>query len=211
MVEPRFEMPDPPPKRKPTPEQLAVSRSRFHPVELAMYVFMASLGMFFASSLIAYFIIRMTGARLAAVVPISLPPSIWVSTLALITTSIALSRSLRAVKRERQLTMRRWLVVSSILGFIFLAVQGYSLFDILDTHLVALEHRMSLYGVVFFLVALHAVHVLGGMVCLTVVTMRAFQNAYDHECYRGMKICVIYWHFLDIVWIFMLLAFLATS
>ena len=210
-MEPRFDMPDPPPKRKVTPEQLAVSKSRFHPLELATYLFMGSLGVFFASSLVAYFVIRLTGSRLAAVVPITLPHSIWISTVALLLTSVALSQALRSVRRERQRQMRRWLVVSSVLGFVFLAVQGYSLFDILDTHLLALEHRMSLYGVVFFLVALHAVHVLGGMICLSVVTMRAFKDAYDHECYRGMKICVIYWHFLDIVWLFMLGALLLTS
>ena len=210
-MESRFDKPDPPPKRKVTPEQLALSRSRFHPLDLAIYLFMGSLAVFFASSLVAYFVIRLTGTRLAAAMPISLPSSIWISTLSLVLTSVALSQALRSVRREHQRSMQGWLVASGVLGFTFLAVQGYSLFDIFDTHLESLEHQMSLYGIVFFLVALHAVHVFGGMICLSVVTVRAFQNAYDHECYRGMKVCVIYWHFLDIVWLCMLVAFLITS
>lgn len=190
---------------------VALSRSRFHPVELATYIFMLSLAVFFAASLLAYVIIRTAGDRISSTAPIGLPTSLWVSTAALLVTSYCLSRALKAIKREKQRSMRIWLVAASAIGFVFLAVQGISVMEIMDAHLVALEKRMSLYGVVFFLVALHAVHVLGGMFCLTTVTLRGFQHRYDHECYRGVKLCAAYWHFLDVVWILMLGTFLLTA
>lgn len=206
MSELNFDDRDPAAARQRRAAAAAHSRSSFHPLELATYVFILSLAVFFTSSLIAFLVIRLTGNRLAASVPIQLPWSIWISTAALLLTSFSLSRSLAMVRRERQLPMRRWLVASSVLGLVFLVVQGFSLSEILNQHFVALESRMSLYGIVFFLIALHALHVLGGMLCLAVVTLRGFQYRYDHECYRGLKVCAIYWHFLDIVWVFMLAA-----
>ncbi|MBY0587499.1 cytochrome c oxidase subunit 3 [bacterium] len=205
-----FEPSEPLPGRSP-PYLVGLSRSRFHPVELATYIFMLSLAVFFAASLLAYVIIRLSGDRVSSTVPIGLPTSIWLSTAALLVTSFCLSRALSAVRREKQLALRRWLFASAVLGFTFLAVQGWSVLEIMDAHLAGLEKRMSLYGVVFFLVALHAVHVLGGMFCLSTVTLRGFQHRYDHECYRGIKLCTAYWHFLDIVWILMLVTFLATA
>jgi heme/copper-type cytochrome/quinol oxidase subunit 3 len=190
---------------------VGLSRSRFHPVELATYLFMVSLAVFFAASLLAYIIIRLSGDRISSTAPIGLPPSLWLSTAALLVTSFCLSRALSAIRREKQHAMQRWLLASAVLGFTFLAVQGISVLEIMDAHLVALEKRMSLYGVVFFLVALHAIHVLGGMFCLATVTIRGYQHRYDHECYRGIKLCAAYWHFLDIVWILMLATFLATA
>lgn len=198
------------PSRSPA-DLVALSRSRFHPVELATYLFMVSLGVFFAASIVAYLIIRLSGDRVSSTAPIGLPNSLWFSTAALLVTSYCLSRAKRAIRREKQLAMRRWLLASCVLGFAFLAVQGLGILDIMDAHLAGLERRMSLYGVVFFLVALHAVHVLGGMFCLTTVTMRGWQHRYDHECYRGIKLCAAYWHFLDVVWILMLSTFLLTS
>jgi heme/copper-type cytochrome/quinol oxidase subunit 3 len=210
MAEYAFEPSDSLPSRSPA-ELVALSRSRFHPVELATYLFIVSLAVFFTASLLAYVIIRLSGDRVSSLAPIGLPPSLWLSTAALLVTSFCLSRALRSVRREKQLSMRRWLLASSVLGFVFLAVQGWSVMEIMDAHLAALEKRMSLYGVVFFLVALHAVHVLGGMFCLATVTIRGFQHRYDHECYRGIKLCSTYWHFLDVVWILMLATFLWTA
>jgi heme/copper-type cytochrome/quinol oxidase subunit 3 len=141
----------------------------------------------------------------------TLPSSLVVSTVALVVVSVALDRSLRYVRREKQKPLRRSLLVACAFGCLFLGVQGWSLADALGAHWEGVENGFPVYGMIFFLVALHAVHVLAGMLCLGVVTHRAFRHAYDHECYRGLRMCVVYWHFVDAVWLVMLATFLLTA
>ncbi|MBC7783990.1 MAG: heme-copper oxidase subunit III [Burkholderiales bacterium] len=59
------------------------------------------------------------------------------------------------------------------------------------------------YALVMFLILIHALHVVGGIVALALVSYNAFHDRYDHEDYVGVRNCVLYWHFLDGVWIFM--------
>ena len=65
-----------------------------------------------------------------------------------------------------------------------------------------------MYGLVFFLILVHALHVVGGIVALGIVTFRARRRKYDHENYMGVQFAARYWHFLDVVWIGMFTMFL---
>jgi heme/copper-type cytochrome/quinol oxidase subunit 3 len=62
---------------------------------------------------------------------------------------------------------------------------------------------LHLYGLIFFLILVHALHVVGGLVGLSVTTAHALQGRYDHERYGGVKHAAMYWHFLDAVWLVM--------
>ena len=70
---------------------------------------------------------------------------------------------------------------------------------------------LRMYGLVFCLILLHALHVIGGVISLCVVTVRALHGRYDHENYLGVKYAAAYWHFLDIIWLIMFGMFLLTG
>lgn len=53
------------------------------------------------------------------------------------------------------------------------------------------------------LIALHAAHVVGGLVPLGIVTGRALRGWYDARHAEGVRSCALYWHFLDVVWLTM--------
>ena len=60
----------------------------------------------------------------------------------------------------------------------------------------------SLYAWTFYvLTALHALHVLGGLPPMLIVTVRALRMGYGPSDHRGLVYCAMYWHFLDAVWI----------
>ena len=59
----------------------------------------------------------------------------------------------------------------------------------------------------FVLAMLHALHVVGGMIGMGIVFVRAWQGRYDHESYFAIRFSALYWHFLDVVWLLMLVAF----
>ncbi len=65
------------------------------------------------------------------------------------------------------------------------------------------DASMPFYGLVMFLILVHALHVIGGMVALGIVAWFGYRGAYDHESHAGVRNCTLYWHFLDIVWIVM--------
>jgi cytochrome c oxidase subunit III len=50
---------------------------------------------------------------------------------------------------------------------------------------------------------LHALHVIGGMGALTVATVRAVQGGYGAAHHTPLELIVLYWHLVDVIWIFL--------
>ena len=72
-----------------------------------------------------------------------------------------------------------------------------------------MERRLE--GLVFVLVLAHCLHFVGGMIALSIVTWNGLKGRYDHEYHGGLKLCVIYWRFLDVVWVVLFTSFLFTE
>ena len=68
---------------------------------------------------------------------------------------------------------------------------------------MAMERSERLWTILFVYVLLHALHVLGGMIYLALVTRNGLLGRYDHEYYVGVRHAAMYWHFLDVVWLMM--------
>jgi cytochrome c oxidase subunit III len=195
---------------------------------LAMWIFLASLGMLFASSLLAYALMRYDGPQAPRHGAVSPPASLLASTALLLLGSATMTAAVVAVRRERQTRFRILLAISTLLAFGFLVVQTPAMSRMVADYArergdlplpisgvaspEAREHLRvipksagartgQLYAVVVSLVVLHALHVVGGLIPLAVTTMRAFHGRYDHEVHEGVSLCAMYWHFLDVVWI----------
>jgi len=54
-------------------------------------------------------------------------------------------------------------------------------------------------------------HVVGGVFGLVQVVFQARRDKYDHERCFGLQFCTLYWHFLDLVWVFLIASFLITG
>jgi cytochrome c oxidase subunit III len=177
-----------------------------------MWLFILSLGMLFLASMLAYVAIR-TGffgrAQLPRMGSVRLPQTLWISTALVLLGSATIHRAIVAVRREWQSAFRGWLATTLVLAMAFVIVQAPALAALISQHgeqmrAAGNEGRpMALYGAIFFLIVLHALHVVGGIVSLAWVTYRAGQHAYDHEHYLPIRHVALYWHFLDVVWLFM--------
>jgi len=202
---------------------------------LAMWVFLGSLGMLFAASLLAYAMMRYDGPQAPRHGTITPPNSLFLSTALLLIGSGTMSAAVAAVRREQQTRFRRLMAVSTLLAFGFLIVQTPALTTMINAYahekgqLPNLPQSAAsgddreylrvipknagtragqLYAVVVSLVVLHALHVIGGLLPLSVATARAFLGKYDHEVHEGISLCAMYWHFLDVVWIALFGSFL---
>jgi heme/copper-type cytochrome/quinol oxidase subunit 3 len=91
--------------------------------------------------------------------------------------------------------------------FVLTQVPGMAM--LLRTHQQLIESGVAMYGMVFMVILLHALHVLGGIIPLAMITKRALTNGYNAQTFLPMRLMTMYWHFLGIVWIilfFMLFA-----
>lgn len=190
------------------------SRRSLQQLEIGLYIFIASLSMFFLGALAAYLIFRtggFPGTTIAetARAPLSLPRAFWVSTALLVGGSVSLQMGLRTVRRERQTLFRRWLLSAFLCGLGFVIIQSVCVLSLLETHW-QVRHYTRAWAFVFILVLLHTAHFLGGLVVLAWVTWKGLRGRFDHEYYSGVKLSAIYWHFLDVVWLLMLAVLLIT-
>ncbi len=182
---------------------------------IGMWLFLSSLAMLFAASMFGYAFIRLMGPHSPDVGTVHMPPLLWLSTILVLAASGTIHLASRAVRAERQTELRRYLLITLLLAAAFVAVQTPAMISLIGQHFdnvraaVALNDGVTsapanrIYGLVFFLVLVHALHVLGGIVSLGWVTYRANRGAYDHESFGGVKHAAMYWHFLDVVWLVM--------
>jgi cytochrome c oxidase subunit 3 len=176
---------------------------RRRPAALGMWLFLASLTMLFVSGMMLYVFIRTGLFGHAKVGPVRLPKGMWASTVVLIAGSFTIHKALISVRLERIGAFIRQLKITFVLAVAFLAIQFPCLVEVLNAHRALVGTGMGMYGLVFCLILLHALHVIGGIVAMGIVTVRAGRGKYDHENYFGVQNAALYWHFLDLVWLVM--------
>jgi heme/copper-type cytochrome/quinol oxidase subunit 3 len=184
---------------------------------IGLWLFLAALAMLFISSMWLYVLMRLGVFGRISKDPIHIPNLAWGSTAVLLTGSFTIHQAATAIQRERLGTCLKYLYITCAIAVLFLALQSPCMAEILAAHR-AIEARpksnpaafspVSLYGLVFFLILVHALHVVGGIVALAIVTVKARHQKYDHENYMGVQFAARYWHFLDVVWLGMFTMFL---
>jgi cytochrome c oxidase subunit 3 len=140
-----------------------------------------------------------------------LPISFLLSTLLLVGISVLVQRATYTIRRDRWAKTCGLLVASTALSIAFLAIQILAMLQMLDDTVSAAGNGRGVVGMVIVLAFLHALHVAGGVIALGLVALGAGTGRYDHERHFAVDFAAQYWHFLDIVWVVMLLAFWATT
>lgn len=204
-----------------------------------MVIFLVALTVLFVGSMLLYVLFRFLPQDAPPRGAIDIPWGLWVSTLVILASSVTMHLALQAVRRERQARFRVMLAATLGLAILFMAVQAPSLWALAQEHFPKAEQyaatvaeareaalrsgvrlaenkplapgMLPVEGAVFFLILLHAAHVLGGVLPLGVITARAQTDAYDHEHHGPVQWVTMYWHFLDAVWIVMFAVLLLAS
>ncbi len=197
---------------------------------IGMILFLISLAMLFMASMLGYVLIRVMSPEVPFGT-VLLPKSLWVSTVLMLASSVTIHQALRAIRRERQAAFRVWLTATIVFAGLFVIVQTPAMVHLYQDHAelmkdwhsqravdatplpkpqdigaderIAGQRSVPFYALVMFLILIHALHVVGGIVSLGTVVYNASRGRYDHENYTGVQNCVLYWHFLDVVWIMM--------
>jgi cytochrome c oxidase subunit 3 len=100
------------------------------------------------------------------------------------------------VKQGNVPSMRRWILLSFVLGAAFL---GFEMHEWLT---VPFAIATDSYGSIFFtLTGFHGLHVLAGLTIMLVVLGRSVAGAYGADRHAGVEVLTYYWHFVDVVWV----------
>jgi cytochrome c oxidase subunit 3 len=190
---------------------------------LGMWVFLGTEIMFFGGMFLAYLIYRMWYFNEFAIGSRSL--DIWlgtINTVVLICSSLTVALGVKAAQTGRRKTLVVLLVLTLIFGCAFLGIKGvewhqkyeehhipgtsFSIADLIQQYpQVPLDqqHAQLYFSLYFAMTGLHAVHMIIGVGIFVVLLVMAWKGRFGPEYYTPVEIGGLYWHFVDIVWIYL--------
>jgi len=176
---------------------------RIHPQVFALWVSFGSIFMMFIALTSAYIVKQASGNWLEFLIP----NEFYISTVIILLSSLTLHGSYVSFNKEKEVPYKLLLVLSLILGAVFLVMQFRGWFTLFDN---GIDLKGNTSGSFFYLITiLHAAHIVGGIGAMIVAVLHAYTLKFKPTERRRIRFSLVlqYWHFVDILWIF-LFAFL---
>ena len=167
--------------------------------KLLMWAFLSSDCLFFGAFIATYMVYR--GQSIVGPYPIDIisVPITTISTFVLLCSSFAMVMALRATNANDQKGIQIWLLLTALMGTIFIGFQIVEFYSFLQE---GLRIDGNLFGTTFFtLTGFHGAHVAVGVLMLLTMVILSFRVGLDHKRGMNVELVALYWHFVDIVWI----------
>jgi cytochrome c oxidase subunit III len=176
--------------------------SRVDPQFLGMYLFIISEIMLFGAFFTAYFFMRVVKGDPWPAPGTAIPVAVaGVNTAILLSSSLTMHWALVSAKGGNRSGMRAGLAATFFLGLTFLSVQ---INEYVSLGWSPQDHAQ---GTIFYsLTGLHGAHVTVGLLLLLFANIRANRGHFSPEEHRGVEVPGIYWHFVDVMWVFVFTA-----
>lgn len=170
-------------------------------VSIGTIVWLSSELMFFAALFAMYFTLRSVNPELWAeeVELLNLPFASFNTTI-LVLSSVTCQLGVFAAERGDVKGLRKWFVITFLMGFYFVAGQVYEYAILVHEGLTLSSNA---YGSAFYLTTgFHGLHVTGGLIAFLFVLARTYATkTYSHKQATTAIVVSYYWHFVDVVWI----------
>jgi cytochrome c oxidase subunit I+III len=174
-------------------------------IKLGMWVFISSEVILFGSLLGAYIFIRAAVSGWPAVGSIHDIPLGTLNTLILVTSGLTMVLALQAIRKGDQRGLLRWLAVTFMLGSTFVGIK-LSEWANLGAAGFVIGSRNPVWSLAasayYFVVGLHAAHVLAGLAVMAYLMKKTVSGAYTKDSHGAIESFGLYWAFVDIVWCF---------
>jgi cytochrome c oxidase subunit 3 len=136
------------------------------------------------------------------------------NTAVLICSSLTMALAVRAAQLSRRKELIRYLILTIIFGTAFLVIKGFEYHSKWVEHLVPgfgfqyeptyyTQNAQILFFLYFCMTGMHAVHMIVGLGLLTYLIVQAYRNVFTASYFSPVEMIGLYWHFVDIVWIFL--------
>jgi len=174
-------------------------QNKIHPHKFTLWVGIGSIIMMFAGLTSAYIVKR----NQANWVTFDLPVAFWYSTVAIILSSIMVYLATKAFKDRAMARYRQLMLATLLLGIVFIVLQIIG-FSQLWKSGITLQANVS-YSFLYVIVGLHGAHVVGGIIALVLMSLKAFSVKTRTYSFVPVDLISTYWHFVDLLWIYLLL------
>ncbi len=183
---------------------------------LGMWLFLSTEILFFGGLFGAYAVYRVSYP--AALAAASKELLLWAGaadTVILLVSSFAMAMAVHAAQTGARRRLACLLLAAAAFGGLFLCLHGYEYYQDFAGHHVpgpsfrydggeAPANQVQLFFILYFVMTgLHSLHVTIGIVILAMLAVQAWRGKFSKEYYNSIEVGGLYWHFVDIVWVFL--------
>ncbi len=200
-------------KGHPYQHQFDSAEHQHSATQLGMWVFIAQEIMFFGGLFLAYTVYRFAFPTAFAQASHHLDVTLGCfNTAVLIGSSLTMALAVHGAQLGQRWTQVIFLVLTMVLGTVFLGVKAIEYGHKFHEHLVPgpnflfdgdARHAQIFFSLYFVMTGLHALHMIIGIGILAVLTVQAARGAFSQAYYSPVELTGLYWHFVDIIWIFL--------
>lgn len=186
--------------------------TKIHPLQMMLYVLIGSLTMLFIGLTVAYFFSKdaWTWSQFR------FPKVFLLSTVVIVGSSFSIERALGFYQNDASEKLKQSLLISLLLSVLFVVLQIAGWFELYHKGIYISGKPDGSY--LYLISGLHALHVLAGLGILSYFYWQTRQKLKDKvdsllffttpKKERQLKMIVVYWHFVDVLWVYLLLFFL---
>jgi cytochrome c oxidase subunit 3 len=186
-----------------TPEYPAIK-----PGMMGMYIFLASEVMFFGSLFAVYFYLYGSHAQWPPPAPSSVNEfyvAVWpvpvINTIVLFSSAFTCHFAADAIAHDNR---RRFFVLQIATIILGLGFECGQLYEFITAFGRGLNLTANTFASAFFtMTGFHGIHVLGGLVLLSLILYRGAKGQFSSQHHVGVAAVTLYWHFVDVVWFFL--------
>lgn len=170
--------------------------------KMMLWFGIVSLLMAFAGWTSAYIV---SSSREDWIAELELPSSFFISTAVILLSSLTYILAKKAIQKDQRKQCTQWLLLTLGLGIVFIVLQfnGFSQMVVQGYYFTGPTSNIKL-SYVFLIAVVHIAHVVAGIISLLVVLYNQQRQKYSSKEYLGLELGASFWHFLDLLWVYLI-------
>ncbi len=189
------------------PNSMSDKKNIFNEKTFIIWLFIVASSMLFIAFSSAYWVHKTDGVQNNAWLEFELPVQFWISAVIVAVSSIFMQLAYKAAKNDDVYKIPSLLTITLLLAVSFCVSQIFAILDLVDRGLFFSNSEAGAISAsfVYVMAGAHFVHILGGIVLIIVGIVKSSRLEVHKKNLIFINICKTYWHFLGIVWIFLIL------
>ena len=169
--------------------------------KLLLLFAMVSMTMMFAGLTSAFVVSK---SRADWLKDFQLPTAFYFSTAAIIGCSVTFHLAKKAIQKDNQQGTTSFLLATLALGILFVVLQFVGFGQIVDSGYYFTGAESSITTTFLYIVTVvHLAHLAGGVIALLIIINNQFKKKYNSTQTIGIELGAMYWHFLDLLWVYL--------
>lgn len=181
-------------------------RQKIHPHKLLMWIAICSICMMFAGWTSAVMVRKAQGNWML----FSFPASFYISTIVILLSSVSMHLTVKAFQNRNTPLFKTLITLTAFLGVLFMILQIVGFYQLSNAGISLAGNGEGVSGSFVYVIAgVHIAHVLGGVIALVITFLLAvFRKKVKVYSSTSLEILGTYWHFVDVLWVYLFLFFL---